>query len=90
LFVLVAAGFRAFARDRGWIITFGNAVLGILCYAIFLLSFYAWGTLVVENEVSAGIKILLLGLVVSLGLAVALWRRMSIGNRKKLADPSGY
>jgi len=85
--VLVVAGFRAFAKDRGWPITFGNAVLGFLCYGVFLLSFYAWGTLMGENEGSAGIRILLFGLAVAVVLAAVLLRRMWLGAREKLADP---
>jgi hypothetical protein len=85
--VLVVAGFRAYAKDRGWTITIGNAILGFACYGAFLLSFYAWGTLVGENEGSAAIKILLFGLAVAVVLAVVLLRRLSLGSRKKLADP---
>jgi len=77
LFILVAAGFRAFAKDRGWIISWWKAVLGILWYAIFTLSFYAWGTLIGENEGSAGFMILILGLFISLVLGVGLWRLMA-------------
>ena len=77
LFILVAAGFRAFAKDRGWVISWWKALLGILWYAIFTLSFYAWGTLIGENEGSAGFKILILGLFVSLVLGVGLWRLMA-------------
>jgi hypothetical protein len=74
LFILVAAGFRAFAKDRGWVISWWKAALALLWYAIFTLSFYAYGTLMVENETSAGLKILVLGLFVSLVLALIIWR----------------
>ena len=50
LFILAAAGFRAFAKDRGWIISWWKAALALLWYAIFALSFYAYGTLIGENE----------------------------------------
>jgi hypothetical protein len=74
LFILVAAGFRAFAKDRGWVISWWKAALALLWYAIFTLSFYAYGTLMGENETSAGLKILVLGLFVSLVLALIIWR----------------
>ena len=74
LFILVAAGFRAFAKDRGWVISWWKALIGLLWYAIFTFSFYAYGTLRGENESSAGLKILILGLFVSLVLAITIWR----------------
>lgn len=77
IFVLVAAGFRAFAKDRGWVIAWWKAVLGIFVYFIFAMSFYAWGTLMGENEASAGLKILVLGLLISLVLGAGLWKLMA-------------
>jgi hypothetical protein len=74
LFILVAAGFRAFAKDRGWVISWWKTVLALFWYAIFTLSFYAYGTLMGENEASAGSKILGLGLVISLVLGLIIWR----------------
>jgi len=74
VFVLVAAGFRAFAQDRGWSITWWKGLLAILWYVVFCSSFYAWGTLMGEYEASAGFKIFLLGFFVSAILGVALWR----------------
>jgi hypothetical protein len=74
LFILVAAGFRAFAKDRGWVLSWWKAALALLWYAIFTCSFYAYGTLMGENETSAGLKILGLGLFVSLVLAIIIWR----------------
>lgn len=81
LFVLVAAGFRAYARDRGWILSWWKAALGIVWYAALLLSFYSWGTLMGENEGEAGIKILLLGLFICLVSGVGLWRLMGKKSR---------
>ena len=78
IFILVAAGFKAFAEDRGWVVTWWKAALGIVLYGIFSLSFYAWGTLMGENEGSAGFKILILGLVVSLVLGAGFWRLMTL------------
>ena len=77
LFVLVASGFKAFAHERGWVITWWKGLLAILWYAIFSASFYAWGTLIGENEASAGFKIFLLGFFVNAILGVTLWRLLS-------------
>ncbi len=74
LFVLAAASFRAFAKDRGCVISWWKAVLALIWYAIFTISFYAYGTLMGENETSAGLKILILGLFVSLVLGIVIWR----------------
>ena len=76
VFVLAAAGFRAFAKDRDWIISWWKALLALIWYAIFAFSFYAYGTLMGENETSAGLKILVLGLFVCLVLGMAIWRLM--------------
>ena len=77
LFVLVAAGFRAFARDRGWIVSWWKGVLAIAWYGLFMLSFYAWGTLIGENEGAAGFRILILGLFICLVTGIILWRLMA-------------
>jgi len=74
LFILAAAGFRAFAKDRGWVISWWKAILALIWYAIFTFSFYAYGTLMGENEAGAGLKILGLGLFVSLVLGLIIWR----------------
>jgi hypothetical protein len=77
VFVLVAAGFKAFAQDRGWVITWWKGLLAILWYVLFCSSFYAWGTLIGEYEASAGFKTFLLGLFASAVLGVALWRLLA-------------
>jgi hypothetical protein len=74
LFILAAAGFSAYAKDRGWVISWWKAILALIWYAIFALSFYAYGTLMGENEAGAGSKILGLGLFVSLVLGLIIWR----------------
>jgi len=74
LAVLVGAGFKAFAEDRGWALNWWKWLLTILWYVIFSLSFFAWGTLIGENEASAGFRMFLFGMVVSLILGVGLWR----------------
>jgi hypothetical protein len=77
LFVLVAAGFRAFARDRGWIISWWKAALAIVWYGLLMLSFYAWGTLAGENEGVAGFRILVLGLFICVVTGIILWKLMA-------------
>jgi hypothetical protein len=78
LFILVAAGFNSFAKDRGWSVTWWKWILVSIWYAIFTLSFYTWGTLIGENEGSAGWKMFLLGLFISLILGVGLWRLLAL------------
>lgn len=77
VFVLVAAGFKAFAHDRGWVLNWWKGLLAILWYALVGSSFYAWGTLMGENEGDAGFKIFLLGLFVSAVFGVGLWRLLA-------------
>ena len=81
IFVLVAAGFHAFARDRGWVLTWWKALLAVVWYAIFSLSFFAWGTLIGENEAAAGLKLFLIGLFVSIVFGVVLIRLMAHSTR---------
>ncbi len=76
ILVLVGAGFKAFAEDLGWKLTWWKGVLALLWYGIFSLSFYTYGTLAGEDEGSAGFKLMLLGLFISLILGVGLWRLM--------------
>ena len=77
VFILVAAGFKAFAQDRGWVLTWWKSLLAILWYGLLGATFYAWGTLIGENESDAGFKIFLLGLFVSAVVGVALWRLLA-------------
>ena len=81
IFVLVAAGFHAFASDRGWVVTWWKALLAVVWYAILSLSFFAWGTLIGENEAAAGLKLFLIGLFVSIVFGVALIRLMAHSTR---------
>ncbi len=81
LFILVATGFRAYAKDRGWTISWWKAALGILWYFLIMLVFYAWGTLTGENESVAGFRILMLGLFLGLVSGVGLWRLMAAKKR---------
>jgi hypothetical protein len=81
LFVLVAAGFRAYAKGRGWKISWWKASLGFIWYCIFMMSFYAWGTLMGENEGDAGFKLFVLGLFICLVSGIGLWRLMAAQKR---------
>ena len=83
--VLIAAGFRAFAQQRGWVLTWWKALLAMTWYVVFCACFYAWGTLIGENEGGAGYKIFLLGLFASAILGVGLWRLLAY---KPVASPS--
>lgn len=74
IFIVIMAGFRSFADDRGWVMTWWKWLLVFVWDAIFLLSFYAWGTLIGEKEGGAGIKFASLGLFVCLVFGVGLWR----------------
>lgn len=78
VFVLVAAGFKAFADDRDWVITWWKALLGVIWYGIFSTSFLAWGTLIGEDLPGAGFNIFLVGMLISVILGVGLWRLMSL------------
>jgi len=74
LAVLVGVGFKTFAEDRGWNLTWWKWVLVIGWYLLFNLSFLTWGTLIGENEAGAGWRLALLGLFICLILGVGLWR----------------
>lgn len=77
VFVLVAAAFRAFANDRGWALNWWKSLLAIAWYAILSTSFFAWGTLIGENEASAGFKLFLIGIFVSIVFGVGLVRLLA-------------
>lgn len=77
LAIVVGIGFNVFAQDRGWKLNWWKWLLVIVWYFIFSLSFLAWGTLIGENEASAGWKMALFGLFICLILGVGLWRLLS-------------
>ncbi len=81
LFILVAFGFKSFAEDRGWKLNWWKNLLAAVWYLIFSAGFYAWGTLIGENEASAGIKIFLFTLLIAFVLGVGLWRLLSSGQK---------
>lgn len=74
LAILVGVGFKSFADEKGLTLNWWKWALSILWYTIFSLSFYAWGTLIGENEAGAGWKFGLFGLFTCLILGVGLWR----------------
>jgi len=78
LFVLIAAALKIFAEERGWTMTWWKWILALIWYAIFSLSFYSWGTLIGEDESSAGLKLLITGLIICVILGVGLWRLFSM------------
>jgi hypothetical protein len=82
--VLIGAGFKVFADDRGWTLNWWKWLLSILWYIIFSLSILTYGTLAGENEGSAGVKILLLGLFVCVVYGVGLWRLLA--HKQKTED----
>ncbi len=89
VFVLVATGFKVFAADLGWRITWWKGLLATLWYAIFSLSFYAWGTLIGEGENSAGLKLFSIGIFVSIVFAVGLVRLFAQSGRATDAAAQG-
>jgi len=75
LFLLIAGGFKVFAEDRGWKMTWWKWLLSAVWYLLFFsMSFYAWGTLIGEGFSGAGFKLFLLGFFVSVVSGVGLWR----------------
>ena len=81
--ILVGVGFKAFANDRGWVLNWWKWLLSIIWYAIFSLSVLSFSTLSGENEGSAGVKILFLGLFISIVLGVGLWRLLGLKTKNE-------
>ena len=84
--ILIGVGFKTFANDRGWILTWWKWLLSILWYVIFSLSIFSYGTLSGEREESAGVKILLLGLFVCIVYGAGLLRLLSFGPRTNIEE----
>jgi len=85
--IIIGAGFKAFADDRGWVMSWWKWILSILWYVIFSLSIFSYGTLAGEREESAGFKILILGLFVCIIYGVGLLRLLA-KNPKKNTTPN--
>ena len=85
--VLIGAGFKVFANERGWVLNWWKWLLSIIWYIIFSLSILSYSTLAGENEGSAGVKILILGLFVCLVFGVGLWRLLT--SKPKTASTPG-
>ncbi len=79
--VLVGFAFKAFAEDRGWVLTWWKGLLALLWYCLVGLSIYTYGTLAGEGEAGAGVKLMLVGLFIALILGVGLWRLMGVGSK---------
>lgn len=82
ILVVVAMAFKAFAEDQGWRLTWWKWILVVLWYGLFSMSFFTYGTLAGENEGSAGLRLMLLMLFISLILGVGLWRLLSSGSKE--------
>ena len=74
LSILVFVGFNYFAEDRGWKMNWWKWILAIIWWGIFSVSFYAWGTMVGEDEAGAGLWLLAVGMFVCVVYGVILWR----------------
>ena len=85
IFVVIIFAFKAFAEDKGWVLTWWKWLLSGLWYLIFSLSFYAWGTLIGENFPDAGFKMFLVGFFISVILGVGLWRVLA--HKPKSVEP---
>jgi hypothetical protein len=85
MLVLIVAAFKVFAEDRGWKVSWWKWLLVGFWYVIFSASFYAWGTLIGENEGDAGFKLFLIGLFISIVLGVGLWRLLTMKPRPAAA-----
>ncbi len=81
IFILVALGFKAYADEKGWILNWWKSLLAFLWYGLFSLSLLSWGTLIGENESTAGWKLGVLGLFITLILGVGLWRLLSTNTK---------
>lgn len=77
LFILIAVGFKAFADERNWKLTWWKGALATIWYIFFSMAFYALGTLIGENEASAGYRMFAFLFVVALVLGVGLWRLLA-------------
>ena len=84
--IIIGAGFKAFAGDRGWVLNWWKWLLSVLWYIIFSLSILSYGTLSGEKEESAAIKILFLGLFVCIVYGAGLWRLLAYN--PKVTDSS--
>lgn len=77
--IVVGAGFKAFAEDRGWTLTWWKWLLAMAWYGIFMTSFLTLGTLLGEfYESGAAWRLFALGMFISLVLGVGLWRVLSL------------
>ncbi len=82
IFVVIVFGLKAFAEDKGWVMTWWKWLLTGIWYLIFTAGFYAWGTLVGENFPTAGFKAFLTSFFISVVLGVGLWRLLAAKPKK--------
>ena len=74
---------------RGWKMTWWKWALAVLWYALFSTTFFAAGTLVGELEPRAGLRVLLVGLFLSLVLGVGLVRVLAHRGRGATPGETG-
>ncbi|MBW2370586.1 MAG: hypothetical protein JRH15_22165 [Deltaproteobacteria bacterium] len=77
LLIPVAAAFKMDAEKRGWTITWWKGLIVLAWYAILCVTLYSGGILMGENEIGAGIKLLLAGHIFLFITGVPLWRLLS-------------
>jgi hypothetical protein len=72
--VLMGGALGSFSDRRGWAMPWWKWLLALAWYAVFASTFYASGTLFGEMEPEAGVRVLLVGLFLTLVLGVGLVR----------------
>lgn len=82
IFVVIAAAFKAYADDRGWVVTWWKGLIALVVYGLFVAAFYGWGTLIGENEAGAGIRFFLFSFFLALVIGVGLWRLLAARSKK--------
>lgn len=83
--VLVMAGLNAFAKEQGWALTWWKWLLTVIWYGLFLVTFFALGTLLGESETQAAWSIFATGIILTLILGVGLWRLLASGQSSAAA-----
>ncbi len=85
LFILVAAGARAWAEALRLKMTWWKWVLALLWYVQLNITVAAPMTFIGEDEAAAGGKLFLFMLVTTIILGVILWRLLILGRAAKTA-----
>ena len=85
--VLMGGALWSFADRHRWVMPWWKWLLAGTWYAVFALTFYASGTLVGEIEAAAGVRVLVLGLFLSLVLGVGLVRVLAHRAKADTGEP---